>query len=134
MSIHHRLFLKLHSLLPELDLLTAGDSLRLESSGRPPFSVEVLHRDGPSLLLTLAHRADPTAPSARTVDMDVRVHLQAGTVEALTYRDPHRFDRLERMSGQARIKLERSLNDFLSLWLSNLRAQGYAPCRDCGAR
>ena len=57
--------------------------------------------------------------------MELRADLGAGTVEALTYQDARRFDRVYHQEGCGCVDLRRSLDDFLSLWLSNLHAQGH---------
>ena len=55
MPIHHRNYLKLLRLLPDLGELQAGAFLRLEAPGFMPLTVDVLHRGGGRLLLALAH-------------------------------------------------------------------------------
>lgn len=129
MTIHHRNFLKLLELLPDLERLRTGDHRRLEAPGFMTLSVDVLHRDGPRLLLALAHYFELNGDLVPDPDMELRVDLENRTVEALTYQDLRRFDRVDDGQGRVRSDLERSLNDFLSLWLSNLHAQGHRVIR-----
>jgi len=125
MTIHHRNYLKLLRLLPDLDQLQAGAFLRLEAPGFMPLTVDVLHRAGSRLLLALAHHFEAQGDLVPDPDMELRADLEARTVEALTYQDARRFDRVNARPGRVLVDLQRSLNDFLSLWLSNLHAQGH---------
>ena len=125
MPIHHRNYLKLLRLLPDLGELQAGAFLRLEAPGFMPLTVDVLHRGGGRLLLALAHHFEVQGDLVPDPDMELRADLGAGTVEALTYQDARRFDRVYHQEGCGCVDLRRSLDDFLSLWLSNLHAQGH---------
>lgn len=125
MTIQNRNFQKLLRLLPDLQTFQAGDHCRLEAPGFMPLSVDVLHRDGSRLLLALAHYFERSGDLVPDPDMEIRVDLETLTVEAMTYQDLHRFDRVDAGEGRVRLDLKRSLNDFLSLWLSNLHAQGH---------
>lgn len=125
MTIYRRNFLKLLRLLPDLQDLQTGDYRRLEAEGFMPLSVDVLHRDEPRLLLALAHNFEFNGDLVPDPDMEIRVDLKARTVAALTYQDLHRFDRVDAGQDRVPLDLRRSLNDFLSLWLSNLHAQGH---------
>jgi uncharacterized protein YqiB (DUF1249 family) len=125
MTMHHRNYLKLLRLLPDLEELQAGAFLRLEAAGFMPLTVDVLHRRGSRLLLALAHHFEAQGDLVPDPDMELRVDLEARTVEALSYQDAQRFDQLCARPGRVRPDLRRSLDDFLSLWLSNLHAQGH---------
>jgi uncharacterized protein YqiB (DUF1249 family) len=125
MTVHHRNYLKLLRLLPDLDQLQAGAFLRLEAAGFMPLTVDILHRRGSRLLLALAHHFEAQGDLVPDPDMELRADLEARTVEALTYQDAQRFDHVYARPGRMQVDLRRSLDDFLSLWLSNLHAQGH---------
>ncbi len=125
MTVYRRNYLKLLRLVPDLDQLRTGSFLRLEAPGFMPLTVDVLHRQGHRLLLALAHHFEAQGDLVPDPDMELRADLEARTVEALTYQDARRFDRVNARPGRVLVDLQRSLNDFLSLWLSNLHAQGH---------
>lgn len=125
MTIHRRNHLKLQRLLPELARLQTGDVHRLGSEGRKPLSVTVQLRDNQRLLLKLAHFLEYDGEVLPDLHMALLVDLAAGTVEAVSYQNPVGcIDRSKRIGA--------GLDDFLSLWLSNLQDQRYsaAPSRD----
>lgn len=125
MTVYHRNFLKLLRLLPNLHRLRAGAFLRLEVPGFMPLAVDVLHRDGSRLLLALAHHFEADGDLVPDPAWSCASTSRRGPWKTLTYQDARRFDRVYPRAGSVRPDLRRSLNDFLSLWLSNLRAQGH---------
>lgn len=120
MSIQNRNYLKLRRLLPNLDQLQGDDCVRLGTDGRNPVSVIVQPCEGEQRLLTVAHYFDLDGELVANPGMSLLVDLAAGTVEALSYQDRSRYT--HRRDGDYH---GARLDDFLSLWLSNLFEQGY---------
>jgi len=60
--------------------------------------------------------------------MEIRVYLIDGwsKAEALTYQDARRYDEVYPEPGKVYPLLKKSLNDFLTLWLTNLKTQGHS--------
>lgn len=120
MTIQNRNYLKLRRLLPNLDQLQGDDPIRLGVDGRNPVSVIVQLQEGERCLLTFAHYFEVNGDLVANPGMSLLVDLAAGTVEALSYQDGTRYT--HRRDGD---HLGARLDDFLSLWLSNLFEQGY---------
>lgn len=120
MAVQNRNYHKLRRLLPELDQFRADDRLQLVAEGREPIEVHVLWRDAqPRLMMTLTRYATARGELVADPEVTLGVFFAQGFVKALSYKDPDRFDRIGRND------LAPQLDDFLSLWLSNLNEQGY---------
>lgn len=120
MAVQNRNYHKLRRLVPELDQLREDDLLRLVAEGREPIVVQVLWRDAqPRLMMTLTRYATVRGELVPDPEVTLGVFFARSFVKALSYKDPHRFDRI------GRDDLAPQLDDFLSLWLSNLNEQGY---------
>ena len=130
-TIYHRNFRKLVQLIPKFAELQAGHYLRFEAGAAfMPLSVDVLDRDGTSLRIALAHNFEMNGDLVPDPDMELRVDLKNETVEALTFQDQLVYHEVYPAPGKVYPDLEKSLNSFLSTWLTNLRHQGFQLVRE----
>ena len=130
-TIYHRNFRKLLRLIPNLSGLNGGDYLRFEAGEAfMPLSVDTLYREGKSLCIALAHNFEQNGDLVPDPDMELRVDLENETVEALTYQDQRVYQEVYPEPGQFRPALKKSLNAFLSTWLTNIAHQGFHLVRE----
>ena len=89
--------------------------------------------DSGAVVLSLAHYFVQQGDLCQDPEMTVRVFPPAagheGRVEALTFQQavPPVYQVVYPEPGKVDPRLKRELNDFLSLWLRNLKAQGHRP-------
>jgi len=83
-----------------------------------------LRTEGGSIVVALAHYYRVNGDSVSDPDMELRIDLQARTVEALTYQDAFKYQRVY-SNGVPDRRLQLSLNAFLVTWLGNLLQQGH---------
>ena len=125
-TIYHRNFRKLLQIIPDLSGLHGGYYLRFEAGESfMPLSVDTLYREGTRLCIALAHNFEQNGDLVPDPDMELRVDLEAETVEALTFQDRRVFQEVYPAPGQVCLGLKASLNAFLSTWLTNIGHQGF---------
>lgn len=130
-TIYHRNFRKLLQLIPHLAELEAGHYLRFEAGKAfMPLSVDTLDREGKRLRIALAHNFEQNGDLVPDPDMELRVDLEAETVEALTYQDQRVYQEVYPAPGQVHLGLKISLNSFLSTWLTNISHQAFRLVRE----
>jgi uncharacterized protein YqiB (DUF1249 family) len=130
-TVYQRNFRKLLLLIPNLADLQVGHYLRFEAGKAfMPLSVDTLDREGKRLHIALAHNFEQNGDLVPDPDMELRVDLEAETVEALTFQDQLVYQEVYPASGKVLPNLKSSLNSFLSTWLSNLRTQGFRLVRE----
>ncbi len=129
-----------------LDGLRPGEALRLRAAGLMDLVVEVLPpwMDTAGTVLSLAHYFLQNGDLCQDPEMTVRLlHPGSraclelvpstdpvlGRAEALTFQQaiPPIFQQVYPEPGVCRPQLQWELNEFLGLWLENLRAQGHKP-------
>ncbi|HBL26182.1 MAG TPA: hypothetical protein DD490_05030 [Acidobacteria bacterium] len=130
-TIPHQNFTRLLSLLPDLATFEAGHYLRFEAGPAfMPLSIDVLFREGQSIRLAMAHNFKMNGDLVPDPDMELLVDCSAGTVEALTFQDQRAYREVYPRPGVVDQKLRDDLNAFISLWLGNIKAQGYQLVRN----
>ena len=130
-TIYHRNYQKLLQLIPQLAELQVGHYLRFEAGAAfMPLSVDMLDREGKCLRIALAHNFEQNGDLVPDPDMELRVDLEEGTVEALTFQDQLVYHEVYPTPGKVYPDLKKSLNSFLSTWLTNLRHQGFQLVRE----
>ena len=85
--IYEQLFIKINSLIPDLDKIEPGDGIKLKSEGFMDLSVDVLHRTGDKTIIALAHHYKQNGDLVPDPDMEVALHHQLKMAEALSYQD-----------------------------------------------
>lgn len=130
-TIYHCNFRKLLGLIPNLAGLHSGHYLRFEAGEAfMPLSVDTLYREGQRLCIALAHYFEQNGDLVPDPDMELRVDLENETVEALTYQDQRIYQEVYPAPGKICPGLKKSLNAFLSTWLTNIENQGFRLVRE----
>ncbi len=130
-TVYQRNYQKLLQLIPQVAELQVGHYLRFEAGKAfMPLSVDTLGREEKRLHIALAHNFEQNGDLVPDPDMELRVDLEAETVEALTFQDQLVYQEVYPAPGMVQPNLRVSLNSFLSTWLSNLRTQGFRLVRE----
>lgn len=123
MSIHHSNFKKLHAIIPDIENIPSfAKSL---SEGFMDLNFDRLEKTDTGYLIALSHLyKHPSGDLIPDPDMTLLVNTVDKTVMALTYQDTYRYDDVNATGAQNQ-KLAKQLDEFLSVWLSNLHQQGH---------
>lgn len=123
-NIYERMYTKLEKLLGELDKLP--DAGKSESKGYMDLHFDKLFVDPDGrTVIALAHYFRMNGDSVPDPDMQIRIDHKLKTVEALTYQDLTRYSEVYPKPGLIDAAARSHMNDFLSLWLTNLIEQGH---------
>jgi len=133
-SIYERNFTRLQALMgqPLVDL-KEHTVYRLKASGFMDLVLEVLitFPENDTLILSLCHYFEQNGDLCQDPEMEVRVYLpnkeRRGMVEALSFQQalPPIYQRVYPEPGKVIPLLRQQLNNFLGLWLRNLKQQGH---------
>ncbi len=133
-TIYERNFNRLQALMGQpLASLKENTVYRLRAGGFMDLVVEVLvtSPENGTLILSLCHYFEQNGDLCQDPDMEIRVFLpngeRPGTVEALTFQQslPPIYQRVYPEPGKVNPRLRQELNNFLGLWLRNLKQQGH---------
>jgi len=126
-TVYESNFKKLMELCPELSTLRPGSYRFSESPGFMNLNLDVLDRRGNILTVALSHYyKHDSGDLIPDPDMEIRIDLKMGTVEALTFQDCRLYQMVYPEPGKYNPRLKKNLNDFLSQWLRNCRMQGHS--------
>lgn len=122
-----RIYEQLEDLIPGLRDLKPGDYRKSESAGFMDLHLDVLTRTDEELRIALAHNYRQNGDTIPDPDMEIRIYLIPGwrKAEALTYQDAYRYDEVYPEPNKVIPALKKSLNSFLTQWLTNLKNQGH---------
>lgn len=121
---NNRIFHKLLDVVP--NLLTIDEHGKSVVDGFMDFSVDILHRTPERIVVALSHYyKHPSGDMIADPDMEVAVYPIREYAEALTYQDSYSYQSVLLNDGQVNTRLQRDLNRFLTLWLTNLINQGH---------
>ena len=126
-----QIYQKLYTLLPSVGNIREGNARQLKASGFMDLNIDMLADNRgasePHFIVALSHYyRHESGDMIPDPDMVVKVWIERREAEALTYQDLYRFDEVyDPDTRQAELKLQRSLNEFLSQWLDNLLLQGH---------
>jgi len=76
-------------------------------------------------ILCLSHYFEQNGDLVPGPDMTVRINLEQKTAEALTFQNQFTFSEVYPEPTKINPRMKRSLNDFLSMWLTNIVDQGF---------
>lgn len=126
-DIYDWLYGQLEELIPGLRDLKPGDYRKSEAAGFMDLHLDVLSRTDKELRIALAHNYTQNGDTVADPDMEIRVYLIPGweKAEALTYQDQRTYNEVYPNPGQVNLRVKKSLNDFLTQWLKNLKNQGH---------
>ena len=129
------IFKRLKRLIPDLKELEPGTARKFESEGYIPLCLDVLERhldpksDALWLHISLAHNFIQNGDVMADPDMEIRVYLNEDwqRAEALTYQQDSLgiYQQVYPDPRHVNTRLKRQLNDFLMIWLNNIRKQGF---------
>lgn len=123
-----RLYEQLTELIPDLTELQPGDHRKSTSPGFMNLNLDILTRTKERMRIALSHyHKHPSGDMIADPDMEIRVYLKDGwnKAEALTYQDDRRYDMVYTEMGKVHTHIKKSLNNFLKIWLTNLKNQGH---------
>ena len=126
-DIYDGIYEQLEELIPGLRDLQLGDYRKSTSRGFMDLHLDVVRRTKEELKIALAHNFGQSGDTIPDPDMEIRVYLMPDwkKAEALTYQDRYRYDAVYPEPGKVIPALKKSLNDFLTQWLKNLKVQGH---------
>lgn len=110
---------KLLALMPFILEIDEGHAT-LTAPGFMDLEVEVLFREGSKISIALSHYYTQNSDLIPDPDMELVLDTEAETVAAISYQDSFAYQRIE-----GRPQYASSLDRFLGMWLSNLKAQGH---------
>lgn len=119
MDIYNRIYQKLEY-LGVMDF-PIGECIHLKSSG---FMDLVIERIGTNHY-SLTHYFEQNGDLCPDPDMEIRVFPKEKMAEALSYQDSFGYRVVYPEPGKVDIRTKKELNQFLDMWLSNLKNQGF---------
>jgi len=114
---------KNYKLLEEIlgDLTVLPENLKLKSGGFMDLNFDNLGGNR----IALSHYYKQNGDMIADPDMEIKIFPELKAIEALTYQDTYRYDVVYPEPGKINISAKARLNQFLSQWLRNLKAQGF---------
>jgi uncharacterized protein YqiB (DUF1249 family) len=108
------------------NLYSIKESGKSESSGFMNFNLDILQRKGDVLRIAISHYyKHQSGDMIPDPDMEIMVNRKTGKAEALTYQDIYQYQEVYSEDGSCNQSLQRSLNEFLLMWMNNLCEQGH---------
>ena len=119
-----------HEILPALDGIDIGGSVKLTAPFGMDLHIDVLNRNSKGLTISLAHYYEKHFDLVPDPDMVVKVHTNdnteiSGMAEAISYQDIFGYQVVDVQSAEGR-KHRKMLNNFLAKWLLDICTQGYS--------
>jgi len=117
-------------LQPIMDKLGDDDYVKLESDGFMPLSIDRLWTDEDGAVrISMAHNYIQNGDVMADPDMEIMVYPDRQMAEAMTFQMPNIFQQVYMVNdaGQKMVdlKAKRELNNFLKMWLRNIKRQGF---------
>ncbi len=123
-DLHCRIYRKLLNVVP--DLMTIEEYGKSKVPGLMDLNLDVLNRTPSKIVIALSHYwKNPSGDMIADPDMEIAVYPEQENAEALSYQDCYCYHQVHDQNGCVDIRAKRDLNQFLSLWLSNLIQQGH---------
>ena len=124
MNTQKEIYKRLVRLIP--NLYSIKESGKSESPGFMDIHLDILQRNGDVLRIAISHYyKHQSGDMIPDPDMEVMINRKSETAEALTYQDIYRYQEVYSEDGSCNQSLQRSLNEFLMMWLNNLYEQGH---------
>lgn len=95
--------------------------LKLKSQGYMDLVIERLGADE----ISITHYYEQNGDLVPSPDMQIKISFDDETVEAITFQNSLVYWQVYSESSAVNEKYKKELNSFLSLWLRNLKAQGF---------
>ncbi len=133
MTIYERNFKALDE-LGIVEKLKKHGFIKMNSRGLMDLSVNKLCEDQQKIIFSMAHYGEQNGDLMADPDMELMIMKDAKEVQALSYRNDYAgffqevYDNYENPST-VKPKLQKEANEFLSMWLGNIKAGGYFVCQ-----
>ena len=123
-SINQNIYFKLLDVIP--DLISIEEHGKSVVPNYMDLNLDILHRTPEQIIIALSHYyKHPSGDMIADPDMEIAVFPKQEYAEALAYQDTYTYQTVRLESGQVNAGLRRTLNSFLSQWLTNLIEQGH---------
>lgn len=126
-NVYERNYDKISKII-DIDELKNTGFLKLKSKGFMDLDFDYLYKDdqGRHIIAMSHYYKHPSGDMIADPDMELRIDEDMGTIEALTYQDAQRYNETYSRDGKyVNSKVKKSLNSFLTTWLTNLKKQGF---------
>ena len=124
MNTQKEIYKRLVRVIP--NLFSIKESCMSEAPGFMDFHLDILQRKSDVLRLAISHYyKHPSGDMIPDPDMEIMVNRKTETAEALTYQDIYGYQEVYSEDGSCNQSLQRSLDEFLLMWLNNLYEQGH---------
>ena len=124
MNTQKEIYKRLIRVIP--NLYSINESGKSEAPGFMDFNLDILQRKRDALRIAISHYyKHPSGDMIADPDMEILVNRKTVTAEALTYQDTHGYQEVYSEDGSCNQSLQRSLDEFLLMWLNNLYEQGH---------
>ena len=124
MSTQKEIYKRLIRVIP--NLYSIKESGKSEATGFMDFQLDILQKKGNVLRIAVSHYyKHPSGDMVADPDMEIMVNRKSETAEALTYQDTYGYQEVYSEDGSWNQSLQRSLDEFLLMWLNNLHEQGH---------
>ena len=124
MNTQKEIYKRLVKVIP--NLYSINESGKSEAPGFMEFKLDIVQRKGDVLRIAISHYCKhPSGDMIPDPDMEIMVNRKAETAGALTYQDTYGYQEVYSEDGSCNQSLQRSLNEFLLMWLNNLYEQGH---------
>ena len=126
-NIYGRNYNKISKIV-DLDELKQKGYIKLKSEGFMDLNFDYLREDdqGRHIIAMSHYYKHPSGDMIADPDMELRIDEDMGTIEALTYQDAQRYNEVYSRDGKyVNPRVKKSLNSFLSTWLTNIQKQGF---------
>jgi len=124
MLIYEQIYKKLNNLLPSgIEKFCANPErhIKLKAEGVMDLNIDVI------TWKAMAHNFIQNGDVMADPDMEIRIHREQKTAEALTFQQDSLgiYQEVYPVSGIINTAVKKSLNTFLLTWLGNLKKQGF---------
>ena len=124
MNAQKEIYKRLIRVIP--NLYSIKESGKSVVSGFMDFNLDILQRKGDVLRIAISHYyKHQSGDMIPDPDMEIMVNRKTETAEALTYQDTYGYQEVYSEDGSCNQSLQRSLDEFLLMWLNNLYEQDH---------
>ena len=125
MTIQNQIFDQLLTIIPDLQTRNKAGNSQLESQTMMDLNLDILEKKSNISLIALSHYyKHQSGDMIADPDMEILVNFEQNTATARTYQDCFGYQNVM-PSGEVDVALEKSLNEFLVIWLDNNIGYGH---------
>ena len=125
MTIQNKIFDQLLSIIPDLQTRNKAGKSQLESQSMMDLNLDILEKKSSISLIALSHYyKHQSGDMIADPDMEILVNFEHRIATARTYQDSFGYQDVM-STGEVDVALEKSLNEFLVIWLDNSISYGH---------